>query len=349
MRRCSSPRLGCAAFRRRPLDSQPAPRRGRSRSRTRRRSCIRQACDFARRQAGRLRAGRADSTSRLRGRRAARRDLGGLHAWNPWWSKDGSALYFLSDRSGTSQLWKLSLAGFGEAEQVTDSSRASTARFSPDESRLLLQFTRDALKAAENRNRTMKDAKTRPKPFVITRLEFKEDAGEGYLTGDRAEHLYVSTSRPARLTQLDLRRVHRIRGRLVARRPAASCSRATASRSPMRAIETDLWLVDAGNADKGATLVRLTNDERTKSEPAFSPDGRTIAFLSPRTASTARRRSRSCRDRRRSAGPDRGLDRWVNDFRFPRTASGSTSSTRTSAATQVARVRPSDGKLETGR
>ncbi len=40
-------------------------------------------------------------------------------ARDPHWSKDGSALYFLSDRSGSDQLWKLRLATFGEAEQVT--------------------------------------------------------------------------------------------------------------------------------------------------------------------------------------------------------------------------------------
>src|SRR4030095_14814481 len=31
----------------------------------------------------------------------------GSSALSPYWSKDGTALYFLSDRSGSSQLWKL--------------------------------------------------------------------------------------------------------------------------------------------------------------------------------------------------------------------------------------------------
>lgn len=38
--------------------------------------------------------------------------------WNPVWADDAT-LYFLSTRSGSSQVWRLSLAG-GEAEQVTD-------------------------------------------------------------------------------------------------------------------------------------------------------------------------------------------------------------------------------------
>ncbi|MBI5765547.1 MAG: S9 family peptidase [Planctomycetes bacterium] len=37
---------------------------------------------------------------------------------NPRWSADGRSIYFLSTRSGSSQVWKISVAG-GEAEQVT--------------------------------------------------------------------------------------------------------------------------------------------------------------------------------------------------------------------------------------
>lgn len=38
---------------------------------------------------------------------------------NPRWAADGRTLYFLSARSGTSQVWRISLDG-GEAQQVTD-------------------------------------------------------------------------------------------------------------------------------------------------------------------------------------------------------------------------------------
>jgi dipeptidyl aminopeptidase/acylaminoacyl peptidase len=38
---------------------------------------------------------------------------------SPRWSSDGKSLYFISTRSGTAQVWRLSLAG-GEATQVTD-------------------------------------------------------------------------------------------------------------------------------------------------------------------------------------------------------------------------------------
>ncbi len=39
--------------------------------------------------------------------------------WNPRWSKDGMSIWFLSTRSGSSQVWRIAVDG-GEATQVTD-------------------------------------------------------------------------------------------------------------------------------------------------------------------------------------------------------------------------------------
>ena len=71
---------------------------------------------------------------------------GSSSAWSPYWSKDGRSLYFLSDRAAGSQLWKLPLDTFGEAQQVTSLKQGVDAiQFSPDESRLLLSFTDTAI------------------------------------------------------------------------------------------------------------------------------------------------------------------------------------------------------------
>src|SRR5450631_4634420 len=42
----------------------------------------------------------------------------GSNAWSPRWSPDGHLLYFLSNRSGSSQLWRLG-EDLGEARPVT--------------------------------------------------------------------------------------------------------------------------------------------------------------------------------------------------------------------------------------
>ena len=50
--------------------------------------------------------------------RARRLTAIGSNAWSPRWSPDGLTLYFLSDRSGSDQVWSL-VGGLGEAHQVT--------------------------------------------------------------------------------------------------------------------------------------------------------------------------------------------------------------------------------------
>ncbi len=57
---------------------------------------------------------------------------------NPRWHPNGRDLYFLSDRSGSSQIWRLSLAG-GEALQVSDLPLdITTFKLAPDGQRLAL-------------------------------------------------------------------------------------------------------------------------------------------------------------------------------------------------------------------
>lgn len=274
----------------------------------------------------------------------------GGRAWDPAWSADGSALYFISDRSGTSQLWRLPIADFGEAEQLTRLDQGvDSLRLSPDESRLLLAFTDAQLAPAEgpgSQPAGADGAAAAGKPFVITRLEFKEDAGDGYLTGDRAQHLHVLDIASGRLVQLtsgayseseaawspDGRRVVFVSNR---------------EQDPDASYRTDLWVVDAGNSDKGATPQRLTDDERTKGRPAFSPDGAWIAFLvaedgvygAPQVAVMP------------AAGGvievlTAAHDRWVNDFRFSADGQWIYFSYENQGGVQLARVRPKDGRIE---
>ena len=267
----------------------------------------------------------------------------GSSAWDPRWSKDGSALYFLSDRSGSSQLWKLPLATFGEAEQLTKLEQGiEVIHFSPDESQLLLGFTDSALEspaeAAQGKD---------PKPFVITRLEFKEDAGEGYLTGDRADHLHALDVATGKLTQLTSGE-HSEADAAWSRDGSRVVFASNREADPDATYRSDLWIVDAGNTDKGAALVRLTDDERTKSEPAFSPDGRSIAFLvaedgvygAPQVAVMPA----SGGEARVLTAP---LDRWVNGFRYSADGQWIYFNYENLGGNQLARVRPKDGRLET--
>jgi dipeptidyl aminopeptidase/acylaminoacyl peptidase len=87
----------------------------------------------------------------------------GSDANSPRWSTDGKALYFLSGRSGTSQVWRLALDG-GEAQPVTQLPvEVGSFVLSPDGHRLALSLDvfPDLPTLAETRKRL--DEKAKPK------------------------------------------------------------------------------------------------------------------------------------------------------------------------------------------
>jgi dipeptidyl aminopeptidase/acylaminoacyl peptidase len=265
-------------------------------------------------------------------------------ARSPHWSKDGRSLYFLSDRSGTDQLWKLPLDAFGEASQVTAFDHGiDSLNFSADESRLLLQFTEEDLREGSDETA---NAEKPPRPFVITRLEFKDDADEGYLTGDLDEHLFSYDLATGKLTQLTSGPYTESEadwspdGRSIV-------FASNREQEPDASYKTDLWLVAADNVDRGQSLIRLTNDERVKSDPSWSPDGKWIAFLSAEDGVYG---SPQVAVMPASGGPTRiltaGLDRWVNSFRYSADGQWIYFLYEHEGGVRLARVRPVDGKLE---
>src|SRR4029453_1825213 len=117
---------------------------------------------------------------------------------SPRWSPDGRYLAFLSARDGKkTQVYLLDRRG-GEAQAITDyKTGASAIAWSPDGAKLaLLVADPDPNEAAGSDGDDKK-----PKPHVITRLQFKRD-GEGYLTTiKRHIHIFdIATKSDVQLT-----------------------------------------------------------------------------------------------------------------------------------------------------
>src|SRR5713226_2745792 len=205
---------------------------------------------------------------------------------HPRWSSDGKFLAFLSARNnGKTQVWLLNRLG-GEAARLTETAQGvDDFEWSPDSSRLVL-ILRDPkpedLEAVTDKDKDKDKEKPAPKPktpppFVIDRLHFKQDT-VGYLDRRRT-HLYVFDVASKKVTQVTS-------GDFDDSEPAWSPDGKslafTSNRSspdPDRNYNSDIWVVAADSTDKGAHLTQITTNPGPDRSPAWSPDGKWIAFV----------------------------------------------------------------------
>jgi len=199
----------------------------------------------------------------------------GSSASMPKWSPDGKYLSFLSSRNdGKTQVWNLDRRG-GEAQQLTETVQGVQGyEWSPDGTKLLLVL-QDPKPEDLEKDKDKKEKKKKPKPWVIDRLQFKMDY-IGYLD-KRRTHLFVFKLSDKTMTQItsgdfdDTQPVWSPDGKFV-----AFVSNRT--EEPDASSNTDIWIVSAENTDKGKTLRQFTTNSAPDQSPAWSPDGKHIAY-----------------------------------------------------------------------
>lgn len=260
-------------------------------------------------------------------------------ASSPRWSGDGAWLYFVSDRSGSMQLWKLAVDGFGEAEQLSQLATGVTStNVSPDGTRVLL-----ALKDSDLRDTTEESV---PEPFVVVRRQFKRDSGDGYITEDRIDHLYIYETGSDTLTQITSGRYEESEA---AWSPDGRSIVFVSNREhePGLDYRSDLWVVAADNKDKGSNPRRLTDDVHTKQSPVWSPDGKLIAYIDAEDGIFG---IQSIALVPSSGGNPRiltpTLDRWVTAFEFSADGKWIYFNYDDAGSSRLARVRIRDGLVE---
>jgi len=191
----------------------------------------------------------------------------GSSAWQPRWSPDGKYLSFLSERKGGegsgSQVFTLNLRG-GEGVQLTSVEQGVEGyEWSPNGKRLVL-LIRD------------QDTNEVPGPWVIDRLQFKEDY-EGYLNRLRA-HLYVfnvETKASVQITSGDYEDSD------PAWSPDGSVIAFTSNRTdePDANYNTDIWLVKPDIPYEKQKPVRVTSNPGSDDGPLWHPDGERLAYI----------------------------------------------------------------------
>jgi len=201
----------------------------------------------------------------------------------PVWSPDGKRLAFLSSRDGTSQVYVISLEG-GEALKLTSlSTGADNVQWSPDGK--WLAFTSevypDCKDDACNTQRDADREKSKVKARIYDRLLYRH--WTTWSEGKRS-HLFVTPvngGTPRDLTpgaNYDVPPVQRGGADDISFSPDSKEICFTAVTDQVEAISTngDLFTVPvAGGAAK-----RITSNQGFDGSPAYSPDGRTIAYRS---------------------------------------------------------------------
>lgn len=205
----------------------------------------------------------------------------------PRFSPDGKSIAFLSDRSdgvenddAVDQVWLMDRAG-GEAQRLTDFKGAvSDIVWSPDSKKLAL-IVEDAKADEQKQKKADDDAESKkPKPVVIDRFYFKEDI-TGYL-GKERQHLYVY--------DLATRKAERIvPGAFNEYEPSWSPDGKSIAFVSKRARQDfdrdenwDVYVVAAkANSQPRALTTNpgIDNEPDWSSYPAWSPDGKTIAYI----------------------------------------------------------------------
>ncbi len=197
---------------------------------------------------------------------------------SPRFSPDGKHLAFITARGDAlksedpktkDQVWILNRSG-GEAARLTEiEGGVSAFEWSPDSKRLVL-VSKDPEPKPEKESKSTADT---PRPIVIERHQFKSD-GEGYLVS-LYERLYlfdIETRTATLLTPGSFDSTEPVWS------PDGQTIAFTSKRGgdPDRHVNSDIYLIDAREK---ADARRLTSWEGPDSQPSFSPDGKTIAYL----------------------------------------------------------------------
>lgn len=220
---------------------------------------------------------------------------------SPRWSPDGESLYFLSSRSGSSQVWRLPLEG-GEAVQVTDlplgvgtyllapggGSLAVTLEVFPDCETLECTAERLAAEGESAANGRLYDR------LFVRHWDVWEDGrrsqlfavpldGDGSGVGDGTENTSVPVAAATPLSRglhADVPSKPFGGPQEIAYTPDGSALVFTArdaGEAEAWSTDFDLWVVPADGSSPPAKVT--TTNRAWDTQPVLSPDGDTLAYL----------------------------------------------------------------------
>ena len=202
------------------------------------------------------------------GKRTARAFTHGKKDGSPRWSPDGRYMAFISDRGEKGQVFLAPLEG-GEPRQLTKAPHGvNEIAWSPDSTRIAY-----AARAGDWKDAKERDPAGKAAPRVIRDLRYRLDT-IGYFD-ERRTHIFVASVESGETKQItdgdwfDTQ---------IAWSPDGDSIAFSSDREParhQRQFRADVWVVSAS----GGRARRLTRGRGAASFPAFSSDGRSVAFI----------------------------------------------------------------------
>lgn len=240
----------------------------------------------------------------------------------PRWSPDSKRIAYVSDRSGSSQIWMMEADGSGSRQVTRLSTEADGVLYSPAGDRLI--FTSRVYPQCEARDdcnaRRLEAAKNDPvQARLIDSLLYRR--WDSWNDGRVSHILSLDLSRPdAAAVDLTPGEVDvppfslgGPEGYAISPDGLEVCFERKSGEDPARSTNSDLWIVPAA----GGQARLITRNPATDGGPAYSPDGAYIAYRAQERPGYESDRFRLMLHERstgRQAPLTEALDRWVTGY-----------------------------------
>jgi dipeptidyl aminopeptidase/acylaminoacyl peptidase len=203
---------------------------------------------------------------------------------NPCWSPDSKTIYFISSRSGTSQVWKIAIDG-GEAQKVTAlAGETSNLIISGDGSHIAFTvevFPNFSIEQTKKKLEELKNKKSSGRIYDKLFIRHWDNWSDG-----RRSHLFVMAvdgNTPVDvMKEMDADTPSKPFGgpeelTFTPDRKAVIFSAKKGSSEDAWSTNFDLYLAPIDGSEKPKNLTE--KNKATDTQPIFSPDGLTLAYL----------------------------------------------------------------------
>ena len=247
----------------------------------------------------------------------------------PRWSPDSRRIAYVSDRSGSSQIWMMEADGSGSRQVTNLSTEANGVLYSPAGDRLI--FTSRVYPQCEARDdcnaRRLEAAKNDPlEARLIDSLLYRR--WDSWNDGRVSHLLSLDLSRPD-ATPVDLTpgevdvppfSLGGPDGYAISPDGREVCFERKSAEDPARSTNSDLWTVPA----TGGQAQLITRNPAADGGPVYSPDGAYIAYRAQERPGYESDRFRLMLHERssgRQASLTEALDRWVTGYTWSKDSS----------------------------